>query len=562
LEDTIHKKYNYDDIISIDIVNMIEITDITDLPANISNLKIVNTTLSSITIPQNCKHLHTLHIEKSNIRKLDDDLEYLEKLTALKIRKSFLETIPKKYPKSLVVLDFDGNCLSEENTDITHLPKQVCTILFNNWFEARPITQGHYICWGTQLTQNSPQRLNKKPITNYEVHHQETRRTLQTIYQHYNYTPNIDDAPFIHRNAPNVQTIIPRTNIFNSTQTVHHSSIVSSVAKSVDNLLHLTAANYSVNDEDMLINEFIYEAYWKKRDSNGFINALCTWTGIHYLKNVQMVYHIRRWINCNDMRTIGQDHIYEITYKSLLARIWLLIKKHPKKTDFIENVKIELYDSIGVCFTGRFNRLVNSLVGFIDGATVGISVKEQLQLEIGNIIGKLSKGELTYSQCKKEIIELFEQPEVLEDNTITTYYKDSWLNALEEFNNDESGSDTTEERTPLIKNCSEWNNADDHYNCTRNCNRNYNHNYNRNHNQNNEYETQNITDYIYDMAMTSHFVNAFETAITHSGEYHTGGDLYHTGAEVHYAHDTDYAHDNTNNATFETAPMGNISDFT
>ena len=90
-----------------------------------------------------------------------------------------------------------------------------------------------------------------------------------------------------------------------------------------------------------------------------------------------------------------------------------------------------------MCFTGRINRLVNSLIGFIDGITVGISIKEQLQLEIGKIIAKLSKKEITYEVSVKEITALFDDHEVKEDETITTYYKQAWLDALDDYKPEE-----------------------------------------------------------------------------------------------------------------------------
>lgn len=68
--------------------------------------------------------------------------------------------------------------------------------------------------------------------------------------------------------------------------------------------------------------------------------------------------------------------------------------------------------------------------------TVGISIKEQLQLEIGKIISQLGKGELKYSECKKTITKLFDNPDVKEDETITSYYKQSWLDALEDYKPD------------------------------------------------------------------------------------------------------------------------------
>ena len=44
-----------------------------------------------------------------------------------------------------------------------------------------------------------------------------------------------------------------------------------------------------------------------------------------------------------------------LTYKNLLSRVWILIKNHDQKEDFIANVKIDLDSSRNVCFTESFN---------------------------------------------------------------------------------------------------------------------------------------------------------------------------------------------------------------
>jgi hypothetical protein len=61
------------------------------------------------------------------------------------------------------------------------------------------------------------------------------------------------------------------------------------------------------------------------------------------------------------------------------------------------------------------------------------SIKEQLQIEIGKIMTKLGTNELSYKKCYDTISKLFEDPDVKEDETITSYYKKSWLDALEDY---------------------------------------------------------------------------------------------------------------------------------
>jgi hypothetical protein len=73
------------------------------------------------------------------------------------------------------------------------------------------------------------------------------------------------------------------------------------------------------------------------------------------------------------------------------------------------------------------------LIGFVDEITVGISIKEQLQMEISKLIAKLGSNEITYKECYKKITELFEDPDVKEDETLTSYYIQSWLDALDDY---------------------------------------------------------------------------------------------------------------------------------
>lgn len=61
-----------------------------------------------------------------------------------------------------------------------------------------------------------------------------------------------------------------------------------------------------------------------------------------------------------------------------------------------------------------------------------------MQLEIGKIIAKLGRGEMSYKDCKKSITELFDDSDVKEDETITSYYKQSWIDALEEYKPDDN----------------------------------------------------------------------------------------------------------------------------
>ena len=220
--------------------------------------------------------------------------------------------------------------------------------------------------------------------------------------------------------------VVREEEMFNSTQTVHITSICNSVTKSIQKIIELTSDIYMKRTQQSLINEFMDEFYNHK----SLYHKIRETFSFTYNNSIKEQVNI--WINDVSVHTKTQ-----ICYGELLSRVWILIKNHKQKYDFIENVKIELNASVGMCFTGRINRLVNSLIGFIDGITVGISIKEQLQLEIGKIIAKLSKKEVNYKDTVNIVSTLFEDPDVKEDVTITSYYKQAWLDALEDYKEEE-----------------------------------------------------------------------------------------------------------------------------
>ena len=88
-----------------------------------------------------------------------------------------------------------------------------------------------------------------------------------------------------------------------------------------------------------------------------------------------------------------------------------------------EILKDELNASWGVCFTGRFSRIVNVLNGFIDGVEIGISKPEQMQNQIAQVVKKSCKS----SEKKKEIADILD--DFGEHNEII---RDSWLDAVDD----------------------------------------------------------------------------------------------------------------------------------
>ena len=101
---------------------------------------------------------------------------------------------------------------------------------------------------------------------------------------------------------------------------------------------------------------------------------------------------------------------------------------HKDKLDIIVRITTEVSDSIGMCFTGRINRIVNSLVGILECVNIGISTKEQLQLNVQRIVKRVTENQLDYIDGICEIKDLF-----IND---TTNEKKAWLDAFKDYEPD------------------------------------------------------------------------------------------------------------------------------
>ena len=434
LEAIENKTYVYDDIIHIDISNLLEINSINVLPTKLKTLKIKNTTLNTLTIPDNCVDITEIVIKGSNLVKIPE-IHFLTKLTNLTIENSNISKLPSGFPPNISNINLSGNSLNEKNCDLTLFAKNLTILLFNNLFKEKKNIPGYTFCYGGQRERPHI------PITNYSIQRGNAHDALRGAvgrgirYENIQYNPNnlnpyVEQINLLNPVNADIHPIVKEQTMFNSTQTVHISSICNSVTKSIKQILELTNDKYIDTNKQKLINEMINEFYGVKSNKNKTMTSkLYDIFTLNITNNEPEIKgKITMWVNDTTIHTKTG-----IKYGELLARIWILVKNHKQKNDFIDNIKIELNDSIGMCFTGRLNRLVNSLVGFIDGITVGISVKEQLQLEIGKIIAKLSKKEMDYDTASKEISNLFEDPDVKEDETVTSYYKQAWLDALEDY---------------------------------------------------------------------------------------------------------------------------------
>jgi hypothetical protein len=197
-------------------------------------------------------------------------------------------------------------------------------------------------------------------------------------------------------------------NILNSTQTVHLSSVNKSVVSSVNKIKEfIKKHNIDIGKSQGSVN---YNYFVKKYaidirndkgfgDQNNYLYIKHSITELTYIETFELVWEIFDYLIDND--------------------------KSYNKDDLLERLYIELNDSVGYCYTGKYNRLINSLVGIIDGVYVGISSQEEIQMEMGKIIEKLNKdiNPDSFEKALCDAKEIFRSV----DETIN---KDDWLEAL------------------------------------------------------------------------------------------------------------------------------------
>ena len=125
---------------------------------------------------------------------------------------------------------------------------------------------------------------------------------------------------------------------------------------------------------------------------------------------------LKRW--CDD--TLIHSN-FGLTFSEILARVVFVARCHPDADTLRDILRDELEQSLGQCFTGRFSRVVNVLVGFVEGVHVGIDPREQLQARMAAL-----------SKCTQNKDILIHAMDILTEFGNDTEWR-VWLDALLEY---------------------------------------------------------------------------------------------------------------------------------
>ena len=136
---------------------------------------------------------------------------------------------------------------------------------------------------------------------------------------------------------------------------------------------------------------------------------------------------VLEWFNSTEIHSLHQ-----ITFATLFEKVVRIIIHHEHKEGLIERLREELTEAMGLCFTGRMNRLVNSLSGIVEGIKVSFSIEEQIQLESQKIIERLTNETITPEQAKIDMEEIFNDEDIKKEPGLMRL-KEDYIEALADF---------------------------------------------------------------------------------------------------------------------------------
>ncbi len=199
---------------------------------------------------------------------------------------------------------------------------------------------------------------------------------------------------------PIISPVVKTLNVYTDKQNVHNNHINKTVNTSLEYIIHYDPKQVSSNNflSDILVK---YIAFMKKSKNDDIVETkvdaikptkrntfmqffydLLDINNNNHINKKNDVYlptgkFIESWCNVDQIHST-----HGITFKELLKHVWEIIKDNEHRVALEEILFQELNAARGVCFTGRFNRVINVLSGFVDQVHVGISSKEQMQNQI------------------------------------------------------------------------------------------------------------------------------------------------------------------------------------
>lgn len=182
-------------------------------------------------------------------------------------------------------------------------------------------------------------------------------------------------------------------NTYNNSQNVHLESIQSSTQKAVNTIMEMETEELN--------------------DGGEFADFVCL--------KIQADECLAEYIH----KVCGDPHIHSLFFVSVLKKVVAIIDQHEHKDELYMILKRELLDGQLTCMTGRITRIVNCLIGFVEGIVIGLSRNEEISNSILAIRKKYATMYQDVDVYLAETIPVVWQ--VLEDMCVPEVEHAAWL---------------------------------------------------------------------------------------------------------------------------------------
>ena len=391
LEQFVDDKYTFDDISTI-IINDFLYATIENIPINLKKIEINNSLLTKL--PQFPVSIETIKISTSRIA-LSEDFTKYPNLKELKI--GVLSDINSTYPPTLIFKNINVNSVFYRKADVdfpiqprNEAEKQVNNLI-NNKQSVHISSVNKNICDSLLVIDELAEKYTKLENPILELFTTTNRKTI--------------------KDKNNTWKLIKDKTTTNSTW------------KWIKDIFYKSKPKPEPEEED----EEEEEEEEEDEDGQNLITKMINW----YSKSStdsRLIKEITVW---NSEESVVHS-IHKISFSQLFEKIVRIIIHHEQRVNLTERLKTELTESIGYCFTGRVNRMVNSLVGIIDGIKVSFSHKEQLLIESQMIIKRLMDKKITFEKAQEEMKEIFNDNEIRKDPLLVGLEK-VYIESLQDY---------------------------------------------------------------------------------------------------------------------------------
>ena len=156
----------------------------------------------------------------------------------------------------------------------------------------------------------------------------------------------------------------------------------------------------------------------------------------YHFKEIPLKMTVLQWMHDESVH-----RTYNITFKELFTMIMTIVENHKQKEEMKKELIIVFKETVefNLCFTETIHRMINTLVGFVDGIYKVLSAREVVEMNMDIFIKQLKDKKINRETVKEKMIEMFSH--VGEKDNISDDYKQANLKALDDYENEFEGFD-------------------------------------------------------------------------------------------------------------------------